>query len=215
MSSPNFRKRAGFQWEKKTVKKAKLIEGITNDLVRNTLKQPSINTKEDFLRFYGENEEIQWEKLGRLIETSFLNQFPETLKPEQIHDHYLCKQWECNDICANQKRNMSKDNKFHHKWLNDPGITWCKVTGVWSLCYIETKGMFCAMCRIHNVAQPTNRSNIWNTEAVSRCRTETAWGHFKEDTALTTMHGQTEKWIIKTKILLYYCQSKGNKQKHW
>ena len=44
------------------------------------LKQPSINTKEDFLSFYGENEEIQSEKLGKLIETSFLNQFPETLK---------------------------------------------------------------------------------------------------------------------------------------
>ena len=186
MSSPNFRKRAGLPVGKKDcVKKAKLIEGITNDLVRNTLKQPSVNTKEDFLRFYGENEEIQSEKLGRLIETSFLNQFPKALKLEQIHDHYLCKQRKCNDICANEKRNMSKDNMFQHKWLNDPDIACCKVTGVWSLCYIETKGMFCAMCRIHNVAQPTNRSKIWNTEAVVRCRTETARGHFKEDTTLT------------------------------
>ena len=78
-----------------------MTEGITNDLVRNTLKQPSINTKEDFLSFYGENEEIQSEKLGKLIETSFLNQFPETLKSEQIHNHYLYKQRKCNDICAN------------------------------------------------------------------------------------------------------------------
>ena len=69
-----------------------MIEGITNDLVQNTLKQPSINTKEDFLSFYGENEEIQSEKLGKLIQTTFLNQFPETLKSEQIHNHYLCKQ---------------------------------------------------------------------------------------------------------------------------
>ena len=111
MSSPNFRKRAGLPVGKKDcVKKAKLIEGITNDLVRNMLKQPSINTKEDFLSFYGENEEIQSEKLGKLIQTSFLNQFPETLKSEQIHNHYLCKQLKCNDICANEKRNMSKDN---------------------------------------------------------------------------------------------------------
>ena len=116
--------------KKDCVKKAKLIEGITNDLVRNTLKQPSINTKEDFLSFYGENEEIQSEKLGKLIQTSFLNQFPETLKSEQIHNHYLCKQRKCNDICANEKRNMSKDNKFQHKWLNDPDIACCKVTGV-------------------------------------------------------------------------------------
>ena len=49
MSSPNFRKRAGLSVGKKDCeKKAKLIEGITNDLVQNTLKQPSINTKEDF-----------------------------------------------------------------------------------------------------------------------------------------------------------------------
>ena len=59
-----------------------MIEGITNDLVQNTLKQPSINTKEDILSFYGENEEIQSEKLGKLIQTTFLNQFPETLKSE-------------------------------------------------------------------------------------------------------------------------------------
>ena len=53
--------------------------------------------------------------------------------------------------------------------------------------------MFCAMCRIHNVAQPTNRSKIWNTEAAVCCRTETAGEHFKEDTTLTTMHGQAVK----------------------
>ena len=39
-------------------------------------------------------------------------------------------------------------------------IACCKVTGVWSLRYIETKGMFCAMRRIHNVAQPINSSKI-------------------------------------------------------
>ena len=85
--------------KKDCVKKGKLIEGITNDLVRNTLKQPSINAKEDFLSFYGQNEEIQSEKLGKLIETSFLNQLPETLKSEQIHNHYLCQQRKCNDKC--------------------------------------------------------------------------------------------------------------------
>ena len=94
--------------KKDCVKKAKLIERITNDLVRNTLKQPSLNTKEDFLRFYGETEEIQSEKLGKLIETPFLNQFSETLKSEQINNHYLCKQRKCNDICANEKRKYLK-----------------------------------------------------------------------------------------------------------
>ena len=110
-----------------------MIEGITNDLVRNTLKQPSVNTKEDLLSFSGENEEIQSEKSEKLFETFFLNRFPETLKSEQIHNHYLCKQRKCNDICANEKRNMPKDNKFQYKWLNDPDIACCKVTGVWSV----------------------------------------------------------------------------------
>ena len=53
--------------------------------------------------------------------------------------------------------------------------------------------MFCAMCRIHNVAQPTNCSKIWHTEAAVHCRTETAQGHFKEDSTQTTMHGQAVK----------------------
>ena len=111
LSSPNFRKQAGLPVGKKDgVKKAKLIEGITNDLVQNTLKQP---TKEDSLSFYGEKEEIQSEKLEKSIKTTFLNQFPETLNSEQTHSQYLCKQRKCNDICANEKKTCLKIINFN------------------------------------------------------------------------------------------------------
>ena len=71
---------------------------------------------------------------------------------------------------------MNKDNKFKHKWLNDPDIACCKVAGIWSLCYIETKDMFCIICREHNVAHSTNHSKIWNTELNTCCCTETCGG---------------------------------------
>lgn len=176
-------------------KKTKHTEGGED----NNLENSNVPTKEndvkiankDFLQFYGQNEDTQSKQLGEIIQTSFMNQFPGSLKPEQIHNYYLCKQRKCNDICKSDKEKMSKDNKFQHKWLNDPNIARCKATGIWSLCYIDTKGMFCAMCRLHNVDQPTNHSKVWNTEANTRCRTETVRGHLKDDDK--DMHGEAVK----------------------
>ena len=68
--------------------------------------------------------------------------------------------------CTSDKKTVTEDNKFQHKWLNDQYITCFEVTGIWSLCYIETKCMFCAIGRLHSVAQPTNHSKSWDTEAI-------------------------------------------------
>lgn len=82
---------------------------------------------------------------------------------------------------------MKKDNKFQHKWLFDPDISKCSSTGIWYLTFIDGKGMFCALCRMHNTCQPNNESKVWNAIPNVRCRTETIRLHFK-DTGKRIMH---------------------------
>ena len=68
---------------------AKLIDKKEDDLVENgnVTNQLECNVYEDFFKTM---EELLTnnQKIRKIIETLFLNQFPETLKPEEIHNHY-------------------------------------------------------------------------------------------------------------------------------
>ena len=68
---------------------AKLIDKEEDDLVENgnVTNQLECNVYKDFCKTM---EELLTnnQKIRKIIETLFLNQFPETLKPEEIHNHY-------------------------------------------------------------------------------------------------------------------------------
>ena len=107
---------------------------------------------------------------------------------DQIHNYYFCKHYKCKDICSADKKKMTKDSKFQHKWIFDPELAKCKATGIWSLTYIDGKGMFCSLCRLTNTAQPSNASKIWNSQPNKRYKPETIRGHFLVETGKRTMH---------------------------
>ena len=48
----------------------------------------------------------------------------------QIHNYYICKHSNCNDISKEEKQSTSKDKKFQHKWLFDPALGQCPHTGI-------------------------------------------------------------------------------------
>ena len=99
-------------------------------------------------------------------------------------------------ICHLDIAKMTKDKKFQHKWLFDPTMAKFSHTGIWCLTYINSLGMFCAVCRMSNVSQPKNDSKIWNSEHNVRCQTETMQGHLVCTSDHKTMHGdgvETEK----------------------
>ena len=135
--------------------------------------------KSNYLKFYGDTDEERCKNLGNIIQTAFMNHFKEDIQESQVHNYYICKLRNCN-ISEDDKKKMSKDNKFQHKWLSNPDIACCKSTGIWSLCYIDNKGMFCSLCRIHNTTQPANQSRIWNNSPNTRCRPESIRGHLKD-----------------------------------
>ena len=140
-----------------------------------------------YLAHYGKNLDEQNTNLKNLIETQFVNTFP-GLDKMKIHNYYICKQRNCMDISADDSKTQKKDNKFLHKWIFDPSLALCPHTKIWSLTYIDGKGMFCALCNMHKTKQPTNDFKTWNTEPSIRCRPATIKGHLNPP-AGKSMHG--------------------------
>ena len=70
-------------------KNAKLIDKKEDDLVENgnVTNQLECNVYEDFFKNM-EKLLTNNQKTRKIIETLFLNQFPGTLKPEEIYNHY-------------------------------------------------------------------------------------------------------------------------------
>ena len=115
--------------------------------------------------------------------------FPE-LQESAIHNYYFCQTRSKCDICELDKRETAKDKKFQHKWLFDPQLAKCSATEIWSLVYIDGKGMFCSLCRCTNTLQPSNESKVWNCEPNVRYRPENVRNHmYTSADATRTMHG--------------------------
>lgn len=153
----------------------------------NSKKLKSTHEHEDS-SFYGQSEEERIKQLGKMIETAFLSIYPDEIQPSHIHNFYLCKLRNCQNISEKSKKTMKKDNKFQHRWLFDNEISKCPETNIWCLTYIDGKGMFCALCRLNNTCLPSNSSKVWNTEPNVRCRTETIRGHLRSQSTSRTMH---------------------------
>ena len=136
------------------------------------------------LTFYGSTKQEQDKTLAAL----FRDQCESKFGAVKVHNYYTCSK-ECHDISAVDIQGMTKDKKFQHKWLFDPSLARCPDTGIWSLCYVDGLGMFCALCQMHNTAQPQTNLKTWNDIPNVRYRTETVRTHFtKAQGVMHTMH---------------------------
>ena len=67
-------------------------------------------------------------------------------------------------MCTSDKKAWQKTTNFKHKLLNDQYITFSKVTGIWSLCYIETKGFVLSvgyvMCHSQQIIRKNGIPNL-------------------------------------------------------
>ena len=94
---------------------------------------------------------------------------------------------------------MMKGKKFQHKWLYDPQLAKCSATEIWSLVYIDGKGMFYSFCRCTNMLQPSNESKVWNCEPNVRYRLDTVRNQmYPSVDAARTMHADA----IQSELLL-------------
>ena len=94
------------------------------------------------LAYYEKLTVAQKQAIKEKILFSFKSVFPE-LQESVIHNYYFCQTRSKCDICELDNQEMTKDKKFQHKWLFDPQLAKCSATEIWSLVYINGKGIFC------------------------------------------------------------------------
>ena len=140
------------------------------------------------LTFYGKTQEEQQKNLADIITQSCKNALGK--QDIVIHNYYICQK-DC-DISDEDKITMVKHKNFQHKWLFDPTLSCCTQTHIWSLCYVEGKGMFCALCQMHDGAHPQSKDTTWNKHPNVRYRPETIRGHMNKDpNSKETMHSNS------------------------
>ena len=103
-----------------------------------------------------------------------------------LHNNYLCKTSDCCSVLPEGK------TKFSHGWLSAKDLSFDKTTGLWWLVYEENKGMFCLLCRKHNLKGSRSKSDVWNVSPSVRLRREAVQDHLT-----TTQH----KDAIKLKMM--------------
>ena len=171
--------------------------GGNNNKEANEHRVASSNPKLH-LTYYGKSTVEQNQAIKEKILFSFKSVFPE-LQESAIHNYYFCQTRSKCDICELDKQEMTKDKKFQHKWLFDPQLAKCSATEIWSLVYIDGKGMFYSLCCCTNTLQLSNKSKVWNCEPNVRYPPDTVRNHmYPSIDAARTMHGDA----IQSELLL-------------
>lgn len=96
---------------------------------------------------------------------------------DKVHNHDACKD-NCRSLSsAELQRIAGQKDKFQHDWLNDKELAYCKVTGMWWLCYVEGQGMFCALCRKHNCINEQNKCSSFGDKPSIRMKKSAVTDH--------------------------------------
>ena len=83
---------------------------------------------------------------------------------EKVHNFYVCRLSGCSSLSREEqgrlrvvedakKLEKKKPDKFKHEWLLNPRY--------WSVCYVESYGFFCVLCKKHNIKNAQNKSQTF------------------------------------------------------
>ena len=166
--------------------------GGNNNKEANEHRVASSNPK-SHLTCNGKSTVEQNQAIKEKILFSFKSVFSE-LQESAIHNYYFCQTMSKCDICELEKQEMTKGKKSQHKWLFHPQLAKCSAPKIWSLVYINEKGMFCSFCHCTNILQPRNESKVWNCEPNVRYCPDTVGNHmYPSGDAVRTMHGDAKQ----------------------
>ena len=97
-----------------------------------------------------------------------------------LHLYYQCKKNDYTKLSTvDERRQKGFKRKFRHVWLEDRSLAFEETTGIWWLLYFENEGLFCLLCRKHNVDNPSNKSKIFNAAPSVQFRKEAIIEHSK------------------------------------
>ena len=95
-----------------------------------------------------------------------------------VHSFHKCKSKSCSSVSSSEQDCLAKrsDDRLHHHWINE-NMTFCSKTGYNWLLYEEGQGMFCLLCRKHNVVNTKNKSKKFNMEPAVRFKKKAVEEH--------------------------------------
>ena len=82
-----------------------------------------------------------------------------------VHSFYHCTESKCHY----QKEKGRK--KFDHAWIFRRDLCYDSTTGLWWLLFVQEKGMFCLLCRLHQAKSKHNKSVSYGMEPAVRFQT--------------------------------------------
>ncbi|XP_068762491.1 zinc finger protein 862-like [Montipora capricornis] len=118
----------------------------------------------------------------------------------KLHNYYLCKSSDCCTISPTDTLQSLKA-KFSHSWVSTKDLSFDKTSGLWWLVYEENKGMFCLLCRKHNLKSSRSKSDVWNTTPSVRLRREAVQHHLT-----TTQHKEAIKLEMMQRVSTFQKQ---------
>lgn len=71
---------------------------------------------------------------------------------KSFHSCFICKDAYCTGLSKETLSKFPGYKKFNHKWLNRSN---------WWLCFVETEGMYCLVCKKHHIKHPHNQREVF------------------------------------------------------
>jgi DNA polymerase III epsilon subunit-like protein len=81
------------------------------------------------------------------------------------HSYYDCYNGRCRNLHYTES---GKSGTFKHEWIVDKKLSYCNKTGIWWLVFIENDGMYCVLCKKHNVGNTQNKIKAFGETASVR-----------------------------------------------
>ena len=139
------------------------MHSTSTDLNSNKDKQP----RHDLPAQINEADAIQ-----------FINDSFSDSQDGKVHSFYSCKNKECSNLSTNEiKRFSTKVDRFQHAWIMDNKLIYCEKTGYHWLIYEEGHGMYCFICRKHNMENARNKCKKFNLEPGVRFKRKAVEDH--------------------------------------
>ena len=123
----------------------------------------------------------------------------------KLHNYYLCKSSDCCTISPTDTLQSLK-TKSSHSWVSTKDLSFDKTSGLWWLVYEENKGMFCLLCRKHNLKSRRSNSDVWYTTSSVQLHCEAVQDHLT-----TTQHRGNQAWNDAASVNI----SKASTRKAW
>lgn len=79
----------------------------------------------------------------------------------KIHHKVLCYKNNCSSL---------SESKFDHEWLTSKDLSYCSVTRLWNFVFVEGKGVYCLLCKKHNMKNKRNKSDKFAETPSTRFR---------------------------------------------